>query len=58
MQNQDHAPKHYSRSLLKRLLSRFPERGSHGSFLADIALVAFWGASIPGLMWLGAWSGF
>lgn len=28
------------------------------AMLADIALVIFWGASIPGLMWLGAAGGF
>lgn len=28
------------------------------AMLADIVLVIFWGASIPGLMWLGAAGGF
>lgn len=26
--------------------------------LADVVMVVFWGASIPGFMWLGAVSGF
>jgi len=26
--------------------------------LADVVMVIFWGASIPGLMWLGAAGGF
>ncbi len=26
--------------------------------LADVVMVVFWGASIPGLMWLGAACGF
>ncbi len=28
------------------------------AMLADVVLVIFWGASIPGLMWLGAAGGF
>lgn len=28
------------------------------AMLADVVMVIFWGASIPGLMWLGAASGF
>lgn len=28
------------------------------TMLADVVLVIFWGASIPGLMWLGAAGGF
>ncbi|NYT57401.1 hypothetical protein H0A65_00530 [Alcaligenaceae bacterium] len=31
---------------------------SRGSMVADICLVAVWGATIPGLMWLGAAGGF
>ncbi|WP_158214023.1 MULTISPECIES: hypothetical protein [unclassified Pusillimonas] len=31
---------------------------SRGAILADIFLVALWGATIPGLMWLGAAGGF
>ena len=31
---------------------------SKGAMLADILLVVVWGATIPGLMWLGAVSGF
>ncbi|MBC2768413.1 hypothetical protein [Pusillimonas minor] len=33
-------------------------RLSRGAILADIFLVALWGATIPGLMWLGAAGGF
>lgn len=33
-------------------------RLSRGAMLVDVCLVAVWGASIPGLMWLGAASGF
>jgi hypothetical protein len=28
------------------------------SFKSDVALVIFWAALVPGLMWLGAVSGF
>ena len=28
------------------------------AMLADVVLVIFWGATIPGLMWLGAAGGF
>jgi hypothetical protein len=31
---------------------------SRGAMAADICLVAFWGATIPGLMWLAAAGGF
>jgi len=31
---------------------------SRGAMLADVFLVAVWGATIPGLMWLGAAGGF
>ena len=31
---------------------------TRGSMMADICLVAVWGATIPGLMWLGAVGGF
>ena len=33
-------------------------RLSRGSMLADIFMVVIWGATIPGLMWLGAAGGF
>jgi len=34
-------------------------RSSHGpSISGDIALVVFWAALVPGLMWLGAMFGF
>jgi len=33
-------------------------RLSRGAMVADICLVAVWGATIPGLMWLGAAGGF
>jgi hypothetical protein len=33
-------------------------RLSKGAMLVDVCLVAAWGASIPGLMWLGAAGGF
>lgn len=34
--------------------------GTHGrkGMLADVVMVVFWGASIPGLMWLGVAGGF
>lgn len=38
-----------------------PQGSGHltrASMLADIFLVVVWGASIPGLMWLGALGGF
>lgn len=31
---------------------------TRGSMLADVCLVAVWGATIPGLMWLGVAGGF
>lgn len=31
---------------------------SRGAMLADICLVAVWGATIPGLLWLGTMGGF
>ncbi|MGB3288066.1 MAG: hypothetical protein WBA83_02200 [Burkholderiaceae bacterium] len=31
---------------------------SRGAMVADICMVAAWGAAIPGLMWLGAAGGF
>lgn len=31
---------------------------TRGAMLADVFLVAIWGATIPGLMWLGAAGGF
>lgn len=31
---------------------------SRKGMLADVVMVMFWGASIPGLMWLGAAGGF
>lgn len=31
---------------------------TRGAMLADICLVAVWGATIPGLMWLGVAGGF
>lgn len=31
---------------------------TRGAMLADVCLVAVWGASIPGLLWLGTWGGF
>ncbi|MCB5364023.1 hypothetical protein H0484_09720 [Pusillimonas sp. CC-YST705] len=33
-------------------------RLTRGAMLADVVLVMVWGASIPGLMWLGAAGGF
>ena len=35
-----------------------PGRLTRKAMLADVVLVLFWGASIPGLMWLGAAGGF
>ncbi len=41
-----------------KLLGRHqPERAST-RFLSDVALVAFWAALVPGLMWFGAAVGF
>lgn len=37
---------------------QFSGRLSRGAMLADVLLVLLWGASIPGLMWLGAAGGF
>lgn len=31
---------------------------TRGAMVADVCLVAAWGATIPGLMWLGVASGF
>ncbi|HUH87917.1 MAG TPA: hypothetical protein VL003_07665 [Pusillimonas sp.] len=31
---------------------------TRGAMLADVCLVAIWGATIPGLMWLGVAGGF
>jgi len=33
-------------------------RLTRGSMVVDVFLVAIWGATIPGLMWLGAAGGF
>lgn len=35
-----------------------PGAPTRKSMLADVVMVMFWGASIPGLMWLGAAGGF
>jgi hypothetical protein len=35
-----------------------PQKISRGTMVADICLVAVWGAMIPGLMWLGVAVGF
>ena len=35
-----------------------PASLSRKGMLADVVMVIFWGASIPGLMWLGAAGGF
>ena len=35
-----------------------PARLTRSSMMADVCLVAAWGASIPGIMWLGAMVGF
>jgi len=52
----------------KKLPSKWPfpaRRGqdksgglSRGAMVADICMVAAWGATIPGLMWLGVAGGF
>jgi len=39
------------------LLGRSPKRKT-SSFKGDVALVAFWAALVPGLMWFGAMAGF
>jgi hypothetical protein len=41
------SPKRYSSTKLTR-----------GAMMVDVCLVAVWGATIPGLMWLGAAGGF
>lgn len=33
-------------------------RLTRGAMVTDVCLVAAWGATIPGLMWLGAAGGF
>lgn len=35
-----------------------PAKLTRGAMVTDICLVAVWGATIPGLMWLGAAGGF
>jgi len=35
-----------------------PANLTRGNMVADVCLVAVWGATIPGLMWLGAAGGF
>lgn len=35
-----------------------PPKLTRAAAIADVCLVAVWGASIPGLMWLGAAAGF
>ncbi len=35
-----------------------PSRLTRGSMLVDVCLVLVWGATIPGLMWLGVAGGF
>lgn len=35
-----------------------PQRPTRGAMAVDICLVVVWAALIPGLMWLGAASGF
>ncbi len=35
-----------------------PKSPGAGSRLADVVMVVFWGASIPGFMWLGELVGF
>ncbi len=34
------------------------QRLTRGAMLVDVLLVAVWGATIPGIMWLGAAGGF
>jgi hypothetical protein len=41
----------------RRKSSKRPEL-TRGAMVADICLVAAWGATIPGLMWLGVAGGF
>ncbi|TEA77390.1 hypothetical protein [Allopusillimonas ginsengisoli] len=50
-QGQDSQP---SRPVRGRTSSRL----TRGSMLVDVCLVLAWGATIPGLMWLGVASGF
>lgn len=40
------------------LLAKSNGARKKASLKEDIALVAFWAALIPGLMWFGAWVGF
>lgn len=37
---------------------KMPSRPTRGAMAVDICLVVVWAALIPGLMWLGAASGF
>ena len=41
-----------------QVLSRNTRSSQGPSISGDIALVAFWAALVPGLMWLGAMFGF
>lgn len=40
------------------LLAKSTQTRKKASLKGDIALVAFWAAMIPGLMWFGAWAGY
>jgi hypothetical protein len=50
-------PAHAARAPARTRASR-PSPLTRKAMLADVVLVIFWGASIPGLMWLGAAGGF
>lgn len=50
------APKKVGRS--RKAAVRVPVHRDKPSVLADVVMVVFWGASIPGFMWLGAVVGF
>jgi hypothetical protein len=41
-----------------KLLGQHASQRQPASFLGDVALVAFWAALVPGLLWLGAAVGF
>lgn len=54
------APKATSHKPSSQKSCSAPQTGplSRKGMLADVVMVIFWGASIPGLMWLGAAGGF
>lgn len=43
--------------LVQRNCYSTEQRSQRNAKILDVCLVALWGVSIPGLMWLGAYSG-